>query len=248
MNSTTLGLSPAAPADARPVAARLPPSELTCEPTPKLTPVPGSEPRSEPTPGAARLDEPGQIARFTRWSVDAQGQRTGESSLRLSGIYCAACAGPIAQALGAVEGVLEVNVNPATQRASVRWDPARTRPSALVAAVQRAGYDAHPDTRAAARALRRTESRQALWRLFVAGFCAMQVMMLATPAYVAGPGGIEPDLLRLLHGDDAARDAVLGGTLLPGRVGGAAPPADRHGRAGVHRHRGEFPGELCGGL
>lgn len=55
-----------------------------------------------------------------------------------------------------------------------------------------------PDTAAGARELRRKESSDRLWRLFVAGFCAMQVMMLATPSYERGVGEIEPDLARLL--------------------------------------------------
>ena len=38
-----------------------------------------------------------------------------------------------------------------------------------------------------------------LWRLFVAAFCAMQVMMLATPVYVADAGTLAPDLEQLLH-------------------------------------------------
>ena len=37
-----------------------------------------------------------------------------------------------------------------------------------------------------------------LWRLFVAGFSMMQVMMYAFPAYVAGAGDIEPDIDALL--------------------------------------------------
>ncbi|MDL2336285.1 MAG: cation-translocating P-type ATPase [Pseudomonadota bacterium] len=151
------------------------------------------------TPDASAFDEPEQIARFTRWAVD-QGERSiGVSSLRLSGVTCAACALPIEEALRSVDGVIEATVNAAAMRASVRWDPTRTRPSALVDAVRKAGFDALPDTAAGARDLRRGEARQALWRLFVAAFCATQVMMLATPAYVAGAGGIEPDLLRLLN-------------------------------------------------
>ncbi|WP_295644706.1 cation-translocating P-type ATPase [uncultured Methylibium sp.] len=149
-------------------------------------------------PDTAWLDEAGQTARFTRWQCAPDGRREAESSLRLSGLDCAACALPIEQALRAVDGVLEASVDAAGLRATVRWDPARTAPSALVAAVRRAGFEAGPDTAAGARALRQAESRQALWRLFVAAFCAMQVMMLATPAYVAGPDGIAPDLKRLL--------------------------------------------------
>ncbi|MDP3082250.1 MAG: heavy metal translocating P-type ATPase, partial [Rubrivivax sp.] len=56
-----------------------------------------------------------------------------------------------------------------------------------------------PDAAAPARALRQREHRQALWRLFVASFCGMQVMMLATPSYVAGPGELAPDLGQLLN-------------------------------------------------
>ena len=61
-----------------------------------------------------------------------------------------------------------------------------------------AGYGAVPDAAAPARALRLAEQRAALWRLFVAGFCMMQVMMVASPAYFAEPGTLEPDHARLL--------------------------------------------------
>ena len=84
------------------------------------------------------------------------------------------------------------------QCATVCWNPEVTRPSALVGAIERAGYSAVPDTAAGARDLHRGESRDAVWRLFVAVLCSMQVMMLATPAYVSGPGELEPDLKRLL--------------------------------------------------
>ena len=86
-----------------------------------------------------------------------------------------------------VDGVHSVQVSAAAQRATVCWDPERTRPSHLIEAVRRAGYDAVPDAAAPARDLRRREHRQALWRLFVASFCAMQVMMMATPSLRGRP-------------------------------------------------------------
>jgi P-type Cu2+ transporter len=122
-----------------------------------------------------------------------------ESSLQLSGLHCAACAGSIEAALMAVPGVLAAQVNVAVSRVRVRWQPARMPASALVAAVRGAGYDARPDTAAAARSLRRAEQRQLLWRLFVAVLCAMQVMMLATPVYVAEAGTLAPDIEQLLQ-------------------------------------------------
>ena len=141
------------------------------------------------------LDEPEALAGFTRWRADG----AAESSLRLGGLHCAACAGLIEAALDAVPGVRVAQVNAAAGVAHVEWNPALTKVSALVAAVRAAGYDAAPDLAADARALRQRERRLALWRLFVAAFCAMQVMMFATPIYLAEPGEMAPDQQRLLH-------------------------------------------------
>ncbi len=41
----------------------------------------------------AVLDDPLEQQRFTRWSTGRDGQRVAESTLRLSGMYCVACAG-----------------------------------------------------------------------------------------------------------------------------------------------------------
>ncbi len=145
------------------------------------------------------VDDPIEQGRFTRWVVGSGGERLAESSLQLAGMYCAACSGIIENALLGVDGVRSARVSAAAERATVCWDPERTRPSSLIAAVRSAGYEAVPDAAAPARALRRQEHRQALWRLFVAAFCAMQVMMMATPSYVAGPGELAPDLRQLLN-------------------------------------------------
>jgi len=149
-------------------------------------------------PAMALLDDAAELARFTRWLPARDGQRTGESSLRIGGMHCAACAGLIEAALRRVDGVVDARVSAAAQSATVQWDATRTRPSALVRAIEQAGYSALPDTAAGARALRLKESRAAVWRLFVAAFCAMQVMMLATPSYISGPGELAPDLKQLL--------------------------------------------------
>lgn len=145
------------------------------------------------------VDEPEELARFTRWHTTDRGLRRGVSSLQLTGMHCAACAGIIEQALGALEGVDEVRVSASAQRATVAWDPERTRPSLWIEAARTAGYGAAPDAALAARELRRLEQRQVLWRLFVAGFLAMQVMMMATPSYVAAPGELSDDLRQLLN-------------------------------------------------
>ena len=144
-----------------------------------------------------RADAPGAGA-VPPGADDAPGQPVGKALLRLSGLHCAGCAGSVERALRDVDGFRDATINVASQQARVRWDPARTELPALLEAVRRAGYGAMPDEAAAARELRRSENRAALWRAFVAAFCAMQVMMLAAPGYVADAGDIAPDLKRLL--------------------------------------------------
>ena len=156
-------------------------------------------PTSADLAGLAVLDDPVEQGRFTRYRVDALGQTEADSSLRISGMHCAACAGLVEQALLRVPGVREAQVSAAGERARVHWNPGQTQAAAIVAAVRRAGYDACPDIALADRESRQGEHRAAVWRLFVAAFCAMQVMMLATPSYVAGPGELAPDLRQLLN-------------------------------------------------
>ena len=154
-------------------------------------PLPGTPPAATPH------DDLQELAACTRWDVDGAGEQIAESSLRIAGMHCVSCAGTIEHALRRVAGVLEARVNAATECALVRWSPQRTRASALVGAIEAAGYQATPDTAVHARALRGLEARRALWRLFVAAFCAMQVMMLATPAYLSAPGELLADQKRL---------------------------------------------------
>ena len=147
----------------------------------------------------AVLDDPLAQRRFTRYRVAASGLTEADSALRISGMHCAACAGLIEQAVGRLAGVLAVTVSAAGERAQVRWDPQQTRLASIVAAIRRAGYDALPDAALAHREARQREQRAAIWRLFVAAFCGMQVMMMAAPSYLAGPGELAPDLRQLLN-------------------------------------------------
>lgn len=119
--------------------------------------------------------------------------------LGLSGMYCAACSITIEDALLKVPGVTEVQVQAASQRARILLDPGKTKMSDLVDAVQRVGYKAWPDASARAGHERLKERRQLLWRLSVAAFCMMQVMMITTPQYVAGPHEIPMDLWNLMN-------------------------------------------------
>ena len=149
----------------------------------------------------AALDDADELARYTRFEGPHDAPVSAHSRLRVDGLHCAACAGLIEQALLRVPGVRSASVNGAARRAAVSWDPRLLKASGLFDAVQAAGYRAYPDTAALEQpaGLDRGESRRVLWRLFVAGFCMMQVMMYATATYVAAPGDIDAQTLRLLN-------------------------------------------------
>ena len=124
---------------------------------------------------------------------------TWDSHVVLDGMHCAACALTIEDALKSVPGVLQADVSAATRRARVVWQPGRVLPSQWMAAVRSAGYRAVPAMDAFVRGQRLVESRRALWRWLVAGFCMMQVMMYAWPAYVAQPGDLSQEMETLLR-------------------------------------------------
>lgn len=131
-------------------------------------------------------------------TTGASGER--EAALLLDGVRCAACIWLNEQVIGRLPGVEGVAINYATRRARVRWDPARQRLSEILAAVGRIGYRAFPYDRRRVDALHEAERRSALWRLFVAAFGMMQVMMYAVPTYIAGPeDGMPADLESLMR-------------------------------------------------
>ena len=122
-----------------------------------------------------------------------------EASLILEGITCAACVWLNEQHLTRQGGVTAVDINYATRRARVRWDERQIRLSGILAAIAAVGYAAHPYDAARSEEVAARERRAALWRLFVAGFGMMQVMMYAVPAYVAGEGEMSADIAQLLR-------------------------------------------------
>jgi Cu2+-exporting ATPase len=90
--------------------------------------------------------------------------------------------------IGLQPGISAVQVNYATRRVRVRWDERRIKLSDILRAIQSIGYRAYPYDAARAEDVADRERRTMLWRVFVAGFGMMQVMMYAVPAYIAGDG------------------------------------------------------------
>ena len=138
-------------------------------------------------------------ADFQKSFVRALGESEREASLIIEGITCAACIWLNEQQVARLPGVTGMQINFATRRARVRWDEQRIKLSEILAAIAAIGYRAYPYDATRTEELARKERRSALWRLFVAGFGMMQVMMYAVPVYLAGDGEMSPDIESLLR-------------------------------------------------
>jgi Cu2+-exporting ATPase len=101
--------------------------------------------------------------------------------------------------LKALPGILDVQVNALSRRARVRWEEPSASLPHILERLARTGYRAWPLDARALDEVRRHESRDALKRLLVAGFGAMQAMMFAAVAYVGAPGAQDASTLELFR-------------------------------------------------
>ena len=127
------------------------------------------------------------------------GEHEREAALILEGITCSACVWLNEQHIARQDGVTAVDINYATRRARVRWDERRIKLSQILEAIAAIGYRAHPYDAARSELLAQKERRAAQWRLFVAGFGMMQVMMYAIPVYTAEEGTMTADIEQLMR-------------------------------------------------
>ena len=151
----------------------------------------GAGPQAAARAGADRQPFGPVAADDAAWSDEAllrhvvrpAGGQHLEVMLLVDGMRCAACVWLIERALGTVAGVVTVQVNATARRARIVFDPRHVSLPRLLETVARAGYRPLPLDGSALDDARRRESRDALKRLLVAGFGAMQSMMYASALY-----------------------------------------------------------------
>jgi Cu+-exporting ATPase len=127
-----------------------------------------------------------------------------ELSVGVEGMTCASCVNRIERFLRNADGVTEANVNLATERATVRVDPAVAGRAEVVAAIEAAGYDVRPQRTTLASAaltlddadpdadLRSREMRQLGIRALVSVLLALVIMAL-----MLWPGALGLDMMEL---------------------------------------------------
>lgn len=66
---------------------------------------------------------------------------SADLTIGIEGMTCASCSARVERALGKLDGVASASVNLATERADVRFDPARVDPPRIAAAIHEIGYE-----------------------------------------------------------------------------------------------------------
>lgn len=110
-----------------------------------------------------------------------------ETLLAVPGIHCAGCIAKIEKGLGETHGIQEARVNFTAKRVTIVHDRAVTVPD-LTHAMARLGFEAQPLLDAMPQA-QADESRALMKALAVAGFAAMNIMLLSVSVWSGAEGG-----------------------------------------------------------
>jgi Cu2+-exporting ATPase len=135
------------------------------------------------------------------WSSFARARDDGllQMSLAVDGIVCGGCIGRIEGELKRLPGVTEARLNYTNRRLTIAWRQGLLEPATVTSALARLGYNAHPFQ---ARAAERDESEQAQWLLRclgVAGFAAMNIMLLSVSVWSGNASDITPETRDFFH-------------------------------------------------
>jgi len=133
-------------------------------------------------------------------TAGATGAATGQRAscvVDVFDMHCAACAVTVEQALRDQPGVQSARVHYATQRAQISFDPTQVSLDKLLLCIERMGYSADAAGSENRAEIVRRQRHRRIWGFGLATFCAMQIMMLTLPRFLAG-ADIEPELAPLL--------------------------------------------------
>lgn len=120
--------------------------------------------------------------------------------LPIAGMTCASCAKSVERAIAAIEGVADVSVNIATEKARVIYDPSKTRISEIKNAVDQAGYKAlelETVNEADSDKIDKDKARNNLWVRFLVAVIFTAPLFYISMGHMVGlpvPDIINPDL------------------------------------------------------
>lgn len=129
--------------------------------------------------------------------IKVQATTTTTRTFDIFDMHCAACASLIEENLRQYRGVLRARVHYSTQRARVSFDPLIADEEHLLLAIDALGYSASSESDQSRADVVKHQRRRHIWQFGLATLCAMQIMMLTLPRFLAGTE-MEPELGLLL--------------------------------------------------
>ncbi len=117
----------------------------------------------------------------------------------VEGIACGACIARIETAVKRLPGVTEARVNFTNRRLHVAWSEALTEPSQILKTLEANGYRGHPFVAQRAEQEEAAEARRLTRCLAVAGFAAMNVMLLSVSVWSGNVTDITPETRDFFH-------------------------------------------------
>ncbi|HEY9211922.1 MAG TPA: cation transporter, partial [Ancylobacter sp.] len=150
-----------------------------------------------PRGAIAPTTEPAQdYSLFLR--ADASGQ--AEMAFAIEGIDCAACIDEIEDTVEALPGIARARLNYTSHRLTVGWARgAEPRPGAIFSALGNVGYRAYPFEADRVEEMEHATARHLLRCLAVAGFAAMNIMLLSVSVWSGNVSDITPETRDLFH-------------------------------------------------
>jgi Cu2+-exporting ATPase len=119
--------------------------------------------------------------------------------LAVEGIRCAGCMHAIENGLAKDAAILKARVNLALKRVTVEWREGALRPEAVIERLGALGFKAYPFLPSAERDAVTLEERRLLRYLAVAGFAAMNIMLLSVSVWSGANGDISPVTRDFFH-------------------------------------------------
>ncbi|MCW5689687.1 MAG: heavy metal translocating P-type ATPase, partial [Pseudolabrys sp.] len=131
--------------------------------------------------------------------IKPEADGTRGMDVAVEGITCGACIARIEHAVKSLPGVTEARVNYTNRRLHVAWSDALDAPGRIFETLAANGYRGHPFVPLRAEQEEAAEARQLTRCLAVAGFAAMNVMLLSVSVWSGNVTDITPETRDFFH-------------------------------------------------
>lgn len=127
------------------------------------------------------------------------GARTEVMEFAVEGIHCAGCMARIEKAFAAEPGIASARVNLTARRLTVAWPEGKADPDGAMAVLARLGFRGYPFRPEVGAEEASREQKQLLKALGVAGFAAMNIMLLSVSVWSGHETGLPPEMRDFFH-------------------------------------------------